>query len=73
MPRINKADQIKHLNLQLINIRANLDSYQTRNKYIERELAESNAKIKQMEIEIRWYKQLSQNLSEAVCAYMRNR
>lgn len=40
---------------------------------VSKELASAKEKIKALEGEVRWYQRLSQNLSEAVCAYMRSR
>lgn len=63
----------KELIAGLENARANAESYRTRNVQIEKELTEAKNKIAEQDRQIRWMQTLSQNLSEAVCAYMRSR
>lgn len=63
----------KELTAAFVNAKATSESYRTRNVQIEKELTEAKNKIAEQERQIRWMQTLSQNLSEAVCAYMRSR
>lgn len=64
---------IKVLQESLASASRNVQSYMDRNRQLERELKDSLALVEELKRQANWHRQLSQNLSEAVCAYMRNR
>lgn len=55
------------------NAQASADSYRTRNIQVEKELELSKGKIVELERDKQWLKQLAQNATEALNAFMRNR
>lgn len=69
----NMKAEITALRDRYASAQLNVDSYRTRNIQCEQELKLAQTKINELERDKQWLKQLVQNMSEALNAYMRNK